>query len=758
MRNYIILNGNNSNEITGLLIQTLPPISQPKIRTNIEEIDGRDGDIITKLGYSAYNKEISIGLYGNYNVDDIIKYFTDNQSGKVTFSDEPDKYYYYEILDQVDFDKLIRYRTATVTLHCQPFKYSTTEEKIQIDATEVSGSGSDITLNNTEDGALFTSLQINGDTSQETTTGLNYLPITLPASTTQNGITLKYDSTTGWLTISGTATSNVSIVWNFDDVLMPATTYIQYENDFSTSSSQIGYMYNSTNVSALTFSGLNRIYDRSSELGNQIINQCYFYVASGTTINGKCRPMITQYSTQQTWEPYTNGASPNPDYPQDVNVVTGDNTIDVVGKNLLNIVDGTYSHNGLTATITNGQISVSGTSTASSFLSIIFNTLSLKAGTYTLSANNSSSYNDNDFYLRITTKNGSNVLGPAKMNVVNAKTTFTLNEDLNEGCLQIRASSGDTLNNFIIRPQLEKGSTATTYEPYKSQTYDIDLGSIELCKIGDYQDYIYKENGNWYKYSAIGKVVLDGSNYTIDGWGYNNRGYILISDMKSVSYSNNISFLTHFSFDTTVYSDGQNNVGYCNRNSNQTSGIYIRFGSSSEINTQSKANTWLSNNLPILYYQLATPTTTQITDTTLLSQLEALAGATTYLGQTNIITNGSDLNPLLEVTTFAVDDPSFVITNSGNINSKPIITIYGLGTVGLYLNGIQVLSLDMGETTSQITIDVAKLEAYNQETGALMNRNVTGDYNNLSLNVGENTITESGTLQGLEVENYSRWL
>ena len=116
MRNYIILNGNNSNEIAGLLIQTLPPISQPKIRTNIEEIDGRDGDIITKLGYSAYNKEISIGLYGNYNVDDIIKYFTDNQSGKVTFSNEEDKYYNYEILEQIDFERLIRYKTATVAL------------------------------------------------------------------------------------------------------------------------------------------------------------------------------------------------------------------------------------------------------------------------------------------------------------------------------------------------------------------------------------------------------------------------------------------------------------------------------------------------------------------------------------------------------------------------------------------------------------------------------------------------------------------
>ena len=127
MRNYIILNGQNSNEITGLLIQSLPPISQPKIRTNIEEIDGRDGDIITKLGYSAYNKKITIGLYGDYDVDDVIAYFTNNKSGKVTFSNEPDKYYNYEIIDEIDFERLIRFKTATVTMHIQPFKYSNVE-------------------------------------------------------------------------------------------------------------------------------------------------------------------------------------------------------------------------------------------------------------------------------------------------------------------------------------------------------------------------------------------------------------------------------------------------------------------------------------------------------------------------------------------------------------------------------------------------------------------------------------------------------
>ena len=36
MRNYIELNGKSSLEIQGLIIQELPPISKPKIRTNIE--------------------------------------------------------------------------------------------------------------------------------------------------------------------------------------------------------------------------------------------------------------------------------------------------------------------------------------------------------------------------------------------------------------------------------------------------------------------------------------------------------------------------------------------------------------------------------------------------------------------------------------------------------------------------------------------------------------------------------------------------
>lgn len=130
MINYIELNGEKSTNVNGLMIQSLPPITKPKMRTSTETIDGRDGDVVTKLGYSAYDKQLSIGLHGDFDIDDAISFF--DSEGEVVFGNEPDKYYRYQIIDQIDFERLIRFRTAKVKMHVQPFKHDAVDRTFDI--------------------------------------------------------------------------------------------------------------------------------------------------------------------------------------------------------------------------------------------------------------------------------------------------------------------------------------------------------------------------------------------------------------------------------------------------------------------------------------------------------------------------------------------------------------------------------------------------------------------------------------------------
>lgn len=138
-RPYIIINGHSSMEVNGLMITELPPITKPQMRVTAEEIDGRDGDIVTELGFSAYDKPISIGLYNEFDIDEVIDFL--NQSGKITFSNEPDKYYHFAQYKNIDFDKLIRFKTAKVSFHVQPFKYSLNENEKVFDFSSSASSG-----------------------------------------------------------------------------------------------------------------------------------------------------------------------------------------------------------------------------------------------------------------------------------------------------------------------------------------------------------------------------------------------------------------------------------------------------------------------------------------------------------------------------------------------------------------------------------------------------------------------------------------
>ena len=177
--------------------------------------------------------------------------------------------------------------------------------------------------------------------------------------------------------------------------------------------------------------------------------------------------------------------------------------------------------------------------------------------------------------------------------------------------------------------------TISNNDNTQSQTYPINLGSIELCKIGDYQDYLYKENGKWYKYGAIGKVVLDGSENwrTNASWNYTNTN----NYYTNLGSSNDNLLSNHFTYEAGAY--GLDTNGIMQRI--WTTNLLVRINKSLASDV-SAFTTWLSTHNTTVYYVLNTPTITEITDTTLIEQLDNLEKAYSYDTQTNISQTNQD--------------------------------------------------------------------------------------------------------------------
>ena len=122
---YIVFKNIDSRDIKGLIISELPPITKPKMRVRIDTIDGKDGSETVNLGFEAYIKTVKIGLTRGYDIDNIIAWL--HGEGDIQFSNEPDKVYRVKVHDAIDFERLLRFRTADVKFYTQPFKYSATE-------------------------------------------------------------------------------------------------------------------------------------------------------------------------------------------------------------------------------------------------------------------------------------------------------------------------------------------------------------------------------------------------------------------------------------------------------------------------------------------------------------------------------------------------------------------------------------------------------------------------------------------------------
>ena len=344
---------------------------------------------------------------------------------------------------------------------------------------------------------------------------------------------------------------------------------------------------------------------------------------------------------------------PSPDYPQPIHVVTGNNIITVSSSNLFN--KNNYDIKSLNAS------SIQGTSTYGSATNQKHIYIPCKPNTDYVVIKDVSSISFLGVFespsvpavgVTYTTLYFSSSSG-GRVHVKTGATAQYLDVRINTDPITQYAidTIADTL--FIA----EGTDINMSYQPYYYRNFTIDLGDIELCRTQPtetitYRDEIFKNNSNskyydssliedaWYKLSRIIKheflpghanPQISGNNYYFrfsptprKSLGYM-KGYIY--DSRGSGFNNMPDF--HFGFE----SGGVMHI----KNSNATGAESMK-----DI---------LLNAEEVLYYVLATPTSTQITDETLISQLDAIYEHLQLVkGTNNITVTAEDLAPNMQLT------------------------------------------------------------------------------------------------------------
>lgn len=169
-----------------------------------------------------------------------------------------------------------------------------------------------------------------------------------------------------------------------------------------------------------------------------------------------------------SWEPTQEGSgTPSP---ENIRPIKGRDSVTVTmcGENLFNPawMPEKVLNNGLTWTTTSdGTVTANGTANGTSYYNS--NYFSFPAGTYTISAMS-------HFRISIINRDAGYLTIAAQQ--IGKPCTFTVENYIQKTTLFFAASG--TLDNVSAKPQIEKGTTATTYAPYTGQTSTLTLPRI----------------------------------------------------------------------------------------------------------------------------------------------------------------------------------------------------------------------------------------------------------------------------------------
>lgn len=714
----------DSSTIKGLLICELPPITKPKMRVQETTIDGVDGSIIEELGYETYDKSIRIGLTRDFDIDEVIKYFTGE--GNIVFSNEPNKYYKAKIIEQIDYTRLLRFREAEVKFRVQPFKYEYQEEEQSAKTGIIEGA--EIKVSD----AKLTQLIVDGRSTQDGTPTPD-APVEIESVGYNNLLDLE-NIETNWATMNdnllkmlnsldvGTYTITLNFIVNsitkvstnnmFGFIFIHNTNNLNCRQTFN-NNLKVGEMYTITSQIVIT-----------PEIKGQF-REAYLYGAGndevGPTATSKTyHCQLTKGAEQHSYIPY--GKS--------------EIEVETVGKNMLQNDLTPQTKNGITVTI-NEDKSITFNGTSSAYTEFILSDnldITLKKGIkYILSTHKDGTISGGNSYLNINSSDKTELY------------VYNNNSDVNSmipsGDIKIIKSNiifgaGCVLTNFTIYPMLEKNQNMTEYQPYQKNTSVMLLNAPLRSLPNGVKDKAYIKNNKLYVGRYIGSVILNGSeNWKLSGtltetirFGIPTSYFpnSLGQSYTKHTISNYFEFLVNYNSDTSHYY-----IGGVNAES-------FFFMPKTLVSTMDELKTWLSTNNVQIDYELATPVTEEYGDVTILELVD---------GENNISNS--------ENAIMAVDyvDNKLIINNLGNYTSKPIFEIEGAGTIRFILNDNSVFTYNF-DADGRVVIDSEKEDAY--LGSVLKNRNMNGEFPKLE--IGENKITWDGLIKNISVSKKSRWL
>ena len=418
--------------------------------------------------------------------------------------------------------------------------------------------------------------------------------------------------------------------------------------------------------------------------------------------------------------------TPTPDSPQDIHTISGNNSVVVEGKNIAytgwasNFVSRINDSSKAKLETYDGKNCLAFYPTAGSsdydtyyFFKPIGGFKENTQYTFKIDKYSTTTYGDID--IAYTDGSVSEFTGFTKNAWSSITKTSTANKTIKYLKTRWRGNAFQyiDLDTFMVY----EGTGNTTYEPYVSQTAQVNLGDIKYCKIGDYEDRIFKnvvgdtdysserDNGGWYLKKNIGKVVLDGSesDWTLSPSGNLNR---YLHQLENPLTS------------TTCMSDHFKSIAY---SASENYGCFIGASGKialfyNEITSVADFQTWLSTHNTIVYYKLSTPTYTKITGT-LETQLNNIYNnMLSYKGTTNVSQVNNDLP-------FIINSTAYIDNLDGKYES--------LKQEIAYIGDIPTKTSDLTNDSGFITNSVNNLTNYTLSS-SLSTVAISGSYTDLS--------------------------